>query len=78
MERLPPSPHDAVFRQMLTQKAVARDFLQIHLPGHFLQICNLDSLKLESGSFVEENLRNRYADILYSLETEQGLVTFMR
>lgn len=72
MERLPPSPHDAVFRQMLTQKAVARDFLQIHLPGHFLQICNLDSLKLESGSFVEENLRNRYADILYSLETEQG------
>ncbi|QMI04369.1 Rpn family recombination-promoting nuclease/putative transposase [Citrobacter sp. RHB25-C09] len=72
MERLPTSPHDAVFRNMLAQKTVARDFLQIHLPNNFLEICNLDSLKLESGSFVEENLRNRYSDILYSLETKQG------
>lgn len=72
MERLPHSPHDAVFRKMLTEKTVARDFLQIHLPRQFLKICNLESLKLESGSFVEDNLRNRYSDILYSLETIQG------
>ncbi|SUG84524.1 Transposase_31 [Salmonella enterica subsp. enterica] len=51
MERLPTTPHDAVFRQMLMQKEVARDFLAIHLPEAFLAICDLDSLKLESGSF---------------------------
>jgi len=72
MERLPTSPHDAVFRQMLMQKAVAKDFLQIHLPDSFLHICSLDTLKLESGSFIEEDLRNRYSDILYSVQTSQG------
>lgn len=72
MERLSTTPHDAVFRQLLTQKAIARDFLQIHLPDTFLRICNLDSLTLESGSFVEENLRASYSDILYSLQTTHG------
>lgn len=36
-------------------KEVARDFLALHLPEDFLAICDLDSLKLESGSFVEDN-----------------------
>ncbi|EBX5253480.1 Rpn family recombination-promoting nuclease/putative transposase [Salmonella enterica subsp. enterica serovar Typhimurium] len=72
MERLSTTPHDAVFRQMLMQKEVARDFLAIHMPEDFLAICDLDSLKLESGSFVEDNLRSRYSDILYSLHTQHG------
>lgn len=59
MERLPTTPHDAVFRQMLTQKEVARDFLQIHLPEAFLNICDMETLTLESGSFIEDDLRTR-------------------
>lgn len=31
MERFSRTPHDAIFRQMLTQKEVARDFLQLYL-----------------------------------------------
>ncbi|ATF50579.1 Rpn family recombination-promoting nuclease/putative transposase [Citrobacter freundii] len=72
MERLPTTPHDAVFRQMLMQKEIARDFLQIHLPKKFLNICNMDSLTLESGSFIEDDLRTSYSDILYSLQTKHG------
>lgn len=72
MERLPTTPHDAVFRQMLTQKEVARDFLQIHLPEAFLNICDMDTLTLESGSFIEDDLHTSYSDILYSLQTTHG------
>ena len=72
MERLPTTPHDAVFRQMLTQKEVARDFLQIHLPRAFLNICDMETLTLESGSFIEDDLRTCYSDILYSLQTTHG------
>lgn len=75
MERLPTTPHAAVFRQMLMQKEVARDFLAIHLPETFLDICDLDSLKLESGSFVEDNLRRRYSDILCIPNTAPGMFT---
>lgn len=52
-----PTPHDATFRQFLTHPDVARDFMQLHLPENLLAICDLNTLKLESGSFVEEDLR---------------------
>ncbi len=44
----------------------------MYLPAPFLAICELDSLQLVSGSFVEEDLRASYSDILYSLRTRHG------
>lgn len=72
MERFSRTPHDAIFRQMLTQKEVARDFLQLYLPAPFLSICDLNTLQLASGSFIEEDLRSSDSDILYSLQTRHG------
>ncbi|MGX9330179.1 Rpn family recombination-promoting nuclease/putative transposase [Klebsiella grimontii] len=57
---------------MLTQKEVARDFLQLYLPAPFLSICDLNTLQLASGSFIEEDLRSSDSDILYSLQTRHG------
>lgn len=72
MERFSRTPHDAIFRQMLTQKEVARDFLQLYLPAPFLSTCDLNTLQLASGSFIEEDLRSSDSDILYSLQTRHG------
>lgn len=72
MERFSRTPHDAIFRQMVTQKEVARDFLQLYLPAPFLSICDLNTLQLASGSFIEEDLRSSDSDILYSLQTRHG------
>ncbi|EDW2281158.1 Rpn family recombination-promoting nuclease/putative transposase [Salmonella enterica subsp. enterica] len=66
------TPHDAVFKQFLCHPDTARDFLEIHLPSTLRQICNLNTLRLESGSFIEEDLRPHYSDILWSLETSEG------
>ncbi|EAX7089504.1 Rpn family recombination-promoting nuclease/putative transposase, partial [Salmonella enterica] len=46
-----PTPHDATFRQFLTQPDIARDFMELHLPAELRDICDLSTLKLESGSF---------------------------
>ena len=67
-----PTPHDALFKQFLAHPDTARDFLQIHLPPSLLHICDLTTLRLESGSFVEEDLRAYYSDVLYSLRTGKG------
>ncbi|MEG1211626.1 MAG: Rpn family recombination-promoting nuclease/putative transposase [Leclercia sp.] len=67
-----PTPHDAVFRKLLSQVETARDFLAIHLPEKLRALCDLSSLRLESGSFVEEDLRHSYSDILYSVTTPSG------
>lgn len=67
-----PTPHDATFRQFLTQPEVARDFMELHLPAELRAIFDLNTLKLESGSFVEDNLRQYFSDVLYSLKTTAG------
>jgi len=65
-------PHDAVFRNVLSHVATARDFLDLYLPERYAGLCDLSTLRLESGSFVEEDLRHYYSDVLYSLQTAAG------
>ena len=67
-----PTPHDATFRHFLTQPEIARDFMELHLPAELRAICDLSTLKLESGSFVEDDLRQYFSDVLYSLKTTAG------
>lgn len=71
------TPHDAVFKQFLTQADTARDFLAIHLPPALRQRCDLDTLQLESASFIEESLRAWYSDVLWSLKPRLARATFM-
>ena len=70
--RKSPVPHDGLFKTFLTHTDTARDFLALHLPAELLQLCDLTTLQLESGSFIEENLRTYFADVLYSLKTTDG------
>ena len=67
-----PTPHDATFRQFLSQPEIARDFMELHLPAELRALCDLSTLKLESGSFVEDDLRQYFSDVLYSLKTTAG------
>ncbi|WLS81054.1 Rpn family recombination-promoting nuclease/putative transposase (plasmid) [Erwinia pyri] len=72
MKNSTPTPHDATFRQFLTQPEIARDFMELHLPAELRALCDLSTLKLESGSFVEDDLRQYFSDVLYSLKTTAG------
>jgi predicted transposase/invertase (TIGR01784 family) len=66
------SAHDAIFKKFLGDITVARDFLQIHLPENIRGRCDFDTLKMESGSFIEPDLRSQCSDMLYSLQTTTG------
>lgn len=67
-----PTPHDLVFKTFLSTMETARDFIAIHLPPALLQLCDLQTLQLESGSFIEEDLHSYFSDMLYSLKTACG------
>lgn len=67
-----PTPHDALFKNFMTQPATACDLLEFHLPPELRQLCDLSTLRLESGSFIENNLRACYSDVLYSLKNDGG------
>lgn len=67
------TPHDAVFKQFLMHAETARDFLDIHLPAELRELCDLDTLHLESGSFIEESLKGHSTDVLYSVQMQGNM-----
>lgn len=71
-KKFTPTPHDAVFRQFLQEKETAKEFFEIWLPEEIKSICNLETIRVESGSFIDEDMKNYQSDILYSVNTKKG------
>ncbi|AHF79362.1 ISNCY family transposase (plasmid) [Sodalis praecaptivus] len=66
------SHHDALFKQFLADKEVARDFFNIHLPPEMKNRCDFATLNVVSGSFIDDALRSLYSDMVYSVRTSEG------
>ncbi|MDR5617911.1 Rpn family recombination-promoting nuclease/putative transposase [Arsenophonus sp.] len=71
-KKFTPTPHDAVFKKFLSEKETAKDFFEIWLPDEIKSLCDLNSLKVESGSFIDSEMKNYQSDILYSVKTTKG------
>ncbi|WP_334472566.1 Rpn family recombination-promoting nuclease/putative transposase [Arsenophonus sp. PmNCSU2021_1] len=71
-KKFTPTPHDSIFKQFLSEKETAKDFFDIWLPDEIKALCDLDSLKVESGSFIDSEMKNYQCDILYSVSTTKG------
>jgi hypothetical protein len=65
------NPHDAFFKQYLSQPAVAVDFLRQHLPAEVAALLDLTHLRLEKDSFVDERLRGAFSDLIYTTITRE-------
>lgn len=66
-------PHDKLFKLSMAELSVARDFFKTHLPAKLLSKINLDNLKLENKSFVDEAYKATEADIVYSVTIGNSL-----
>ncbi|WGL99941.1 Rpn family recombination-promoting nuclease/putative transposase (plasmid) [Arsenophonus sp. aPb] len=66
------SHHDSLFKKFLGDIAIAKDFLEIHLPENIRRLCDFSTLAMESGSFIEPDLRSQCSDMLYSVQTTAG------
>jgi predicted transposase/invertase (TIGR01784 family) len=62
------APHDALFKAVFSQVELAAEELRCVLPPELVARMDLSSLSLEAGSFVDEQLRERHTDLLYSVQ----------
>jgi predicted transposase YdaD len=62
-----PSPHDAVFRRVLGVPANAASQLRAVLPGALAARLDLDRLTQVPDSFVDEALKWRHSDLLFTV-----------
>jgi predicted transposase YdaD len=61
-----PSPGDAFFKETFSNIPTASDFLRGILPPYLAQETVWSILKREPDSFLDANLRSKYADMLFS------------
>ena len=61
-------PHDHFFRESFSKPQIIRNFLQEYLPPALLAQIDLDTLALESGSYIDEELRAHQTDLLYRVQ----------
>jgi len=60
------TPHDALFKAVFSQPERAAEELRFVLEPEVAALVDFSSLSLEPGSFVDEALRERHADLLFS------------
>jgi len=61
-----PSPHNNFFRFAFSHASAVRSLIESHVPAAITQALDLDSLELQKDSFVDDQLRESHADLLYS------------
>src|SRR3990167_306780 len=57
--------HDQFFRTVMSDKRVAREFLQVHLPADIQHAIDLDHLILQPRSYIDDVRKESMVDILY-------------
>lgn len=73
------NPHDALFKAMCTDVAIAIDLLKSALPPALFKKIDLSSLALTDKSFVSEQLRHQESDLIYQAEIHghEGYLCFL-
>jgi predicted transposase/invertase (TIGR01784 family) len=65
-----PNVHDAFFKEMLSRPEHAASLLQQILPASIAARIHFDSLAPCAGSYVDEALKERHSDLLFSVPLE--------
>ena len=62
-----PSPHDRFFKVVFSDKAKVEDYLKGTLPEDIKDKIVFESLTLDNNSYVDEELKNQYSDMVYNV-----------
>lgn len=68
MSKLINNPHDKTFKKVLSDTKLAKRFFEQHLPFGMQKKVKLETLQLQKGSFVDDNLSEHLTDLLYSVD----------
>ena len=65
--------HDTFFRETMSHKEVAADFLANYLPSKVLRHIRLETLSITKESFMDEKQIEHYSDLLYKVMLSSDL-----
>ena len=62
------SDHDKLFKITMAKPETVKEFLENYLPKEIKSVVNLKTLQLQKDSFIDNNLKGHYTDLLYSVD----------
>ncbi|GAB6161192.1 Rpn family recombination-promoting nuclease/putative transposase [Desulfothermus naphthae] len=62
------NPHDTFVKEVFSHKEQAEDFLKNYLPQDICRLIDFDSLTMVKDSFVDEELKEHFSDLLYEVQ----------
>lgn len=73
------NPHDKFFKETLGNVSLAKDFIMHYLPAEILGIIELDTLQPQKDSFVAEDLKEYFSDLLFGVQINglEGYLYFL-
>lgn len=60
--------HDILIKKAMENPSLAREFLEEYLPDEYKQLIDLTTLKPEKETYVEESLRTKLSDMVFSVQ----------
>ncbi len=70
------APHDALVKKVMENPITASEFLDEYLPDYFKELIDLSTIKVEKESYVDESLKKKLSDIVYSFTTNDNKQAF--
>jgi len=71
------NPHDKFFKELLSRRENAIDFLQHYLPPNLAGSLDYSTLSLVKDSFVDTRLREHFSDLLYQISFKEQSQLFI-
>ncbi|HEY6333555.1 MAG TPA: Rpn family recombination-promoting nuclease/putative transposase, partial [Blastocatellia bacterium] len=64
--------HDHFFKAMFERSVTALNFLVNYLPQAITRLLDLTTIEVVKGSFVDEELQERFSDLVYRVKMRSG------
>ena len=61
---------DNVFKGIMAEPLAAKELLEEYLPDNIKAIVDIDTVKVEKESYVEESLRRQFSDLVYTVKSK--------
>lgn len=71
------NPHDKFFKELFGQPGTAMDFVANYLPPAVVALLDLTTLTPEKDSFIDNELREHFSDLLYRVQRRAGGEVFL-
>jgi predicted transposase/invertase (TIGR01784 family) len=63
-----PHAHDFFFKMAMSDKRIAREFFDAHLPEEIRKVVELEQLELEPTSYIDDMRKETIADMLFKAQ----------